>query len=220
MLELFRQNCKDYSNEDIQMKKFLLLLLSLLSLSVLFACGDGGAEGYYTLKGTVLEVGDGYITVLGTEGVERDITYRVSIGSETVYKMDGETVTAAELAEGESVTVGYNGMATRSIPPMINAAEIFIEAEGTTSSDGEGFTMTATVTALSPTYLTVEVTESENAHGTYIVHISESTTMLSKSGDPAAPSDIQVGDSVEIIYGGQTTLSLPPQITAEKIQIK
>ncbi|MBQ7387437.1 MAG: hypothetical protein IJW03_04635 [Clostridia bacterium] len=208
------------------MKKLLALILSLISLATLFSCGDnndGIAEGYYTLTGTVKSIGDNYITVIGTEGVEEGVTYRVNLHSDTIYKKNGEQVTSSSLYEGASVIVSYNGMATRSVPPQINATKIIIESGKsgkTVDGTSDSFTMTATVTKVENGSITVEAVESEYAYGTYVVHVSDATVLLSLSGEYIELSDIKVGDSVEIVYGGQVMLSMPPQIAAEKIQKK
>ena len=89
---------------------------------------------------------------------------------------------------------------------------------GSKEIPGDSVTMTATVTALGDK-LEVEVTESEYTFGTYWV-ITDSTKFYDKLGNEISKSDIKVGDSVKIYYGGQVMLSYPPQIVAAKIFIQ
>ena len=65
--------------------------------------------------------------------------------------------------------------------------------------------------------LEVEVIESDYAFGIYIVHTSNAA-FINAEGEAISPSDIQVGDTVEITYSGQVMMSYPPQIVALKIK--
>ena len=65
--------------------------------------------------------------------------------------------------------------------------------------------------------LEVEVVESDYAFGVYIVHTSKAT-FIDSDGQTIEASDIKVGDSIEINYGGQVMMSYPPQIVAYKIK--
>ena len=68
--------------------------------------------------------------------------------------------------------------------------------------------------------LEVTVTESEYAYGVYWVIISDITTITDREGNHITPSDIRVGDTVEIYYSGQVMLSYPPQIVAHNIVLR
>ena len=63
----------------------------------------------------------------------------------------------------------------------------------------------------------VEVIESDYAYGIYIVH-TENAAFIDADGNAIKRSDIKVGDTVEINYGGQVMMSYPPQIVALKIK--
>ena len=63
----------------------------------------------------------------------------------------------------------------------------------------------------------VEVIESDYAYGIYIVH-TENAALIDAEGNAIKLSDIKVGDTVEINYGGQVMMSYPPQIVALKIK--
>jgi hypothetical protein len=104
-------------------------------------------------------------------------------------------------------------MATRSIPAQINAIKIEM------NENGESHRMRATVKAVESGIIRVDVTDAEYAYGEYIVHVYEETVILSASGEYIGIDGIKVGDTVDIIYGGQVTLSLPPQISAVKIRV-
>ena len=63
----------------------------------------------------------------------------------------------------------------------------------------------------------VEVIESDYAYGIYIVH-TKNAAFIDAEGNAIKLSDIKVGDTVEINYGGQVMMSYPPQIVALKIK--
>ena len=65
--------------------------------------------------------------------------------------------------------------------------------------------------------LEVEVIESDYAFGIHIVHTSNAV-FINAEGEAISPSDIQIGDTVEITYSGQVMMSYPPQIVALKIK--
>lgn len=85
--------------------------------------------------------------------------------------------------------------------------------------DTEMVTMTAKITEISDK-LEVEVIQgSYGAHGIYWVNTDSKTPYFDSDGNKIRRSELQVGDTVEILYTGQTALSLPPQIFARKITI-
>ncbi len=57
-----------------------------------------------------------------------------------------------------------------------------------------------------------------SASGAYLVKISKDTKFYDESGKAIDIAQISKDDEVEIGYNGQVTKSLPPQITAIKIQ--
>jgi len=76
--------------------------------------------------------------------------------------------------------------------------------------------MTAEITSLGDR-LTVEVISDEYNSGTFIVLYSDETVISSSDGAQISPSELAVGDTVVISYGGQVMMSLPPQIVAKSI---
>ncbi len=90
----------------------------------------------------------------------------------------------------------------------------------TTTGAEDRFTLTGTVTAIGEK-VEVEVTEgSYGASGPYWVITSDSTGYYNKEGKKIARSDLRVGDTVEIVYGGQVMMSYPPQVVARSIAVK
>ena len=87
------------------------------------------------------------------------------------------------------------------------------------TDEGEKFVLKANVIALSDK-IEVEIVESDYAFGIYWVITSEETEFYAKDGSAIEKSDIKVGDTVEIVYGGQVMMSYPPQIVARKIKMK
>lgn len=83
-----------------------------------------------------------------------------------------------------------------------------------------GVKMTATVKGIGDK-IEVEVIEGEyGASGIYWVNYSEETVFADSENLRVSISNLKVGDTVEITYGGQVAMSYPPQIFASKILIK
>ena len=86
------------------------------------------------------------------------------------------------------------------------------------SAPGDGFRMTAKIEAIDEK-ITVDVIEAEYAEGVYLVITSDATDFLDKNGKKIKKSDLRVGDTVEIAFGGQVMMSYPPQIVAASIKV-
>ena len=65
----------------------------------------------------------------------------------------------------------------------------------------------------------VEVIYDEYATGTYLVLTSTETEFIGLFGAPITKNDLNEGAIVEIVYGGQVMMSIPPQIVAKKIKV-
>jgi len=84
---------------------------------------------------------------------------------------------------------------------------------------GRNVKMRATVDKVSEK-IEVTVIEGEyGAEGIFWVIVGDTTEIQDEHGSPLTPSDIKVGDTVEILYGGQVMMSYPPQIAASKITV-
>lgn len=91
------------------------------------------------------------------------------------------------------------------------------------SCGGEGentiqdtFRMTATVENVGER-IEVNVTQAEYATGVYWVITTDTTEFLNENSGQIVRSNIQVGDTVEILYNGQVMMSYPPQIVALRV---
>ena len=94
------------------------------------------------------------------------------------------------------------------------------EAKPTMADDGIGVKMTAIVKNIGDK-IEVEVIEGEyDASGIYWVNYSSETVFTNVDNVYLSVSDLKVGDTIEITYGGQVAMSYPPQIFAKKIVIK
>ena len=83
----------------------------------------------------------------------------------------------------------------------------------------ESVKMTATVKNISDK-IEVEVIEGEyGASGIYWVITYDETAFAGKDGEKITRADLKVGDTVEILYGGQVMMSYPPQIVAGRITV-
>ena len=66
----------------------------------------------------------------------------------------------------------------------------------------------------------VEVIEGEyGVSGIFWVITSSQTEFKAKNGAPTVRDALNVGDTVEITYGGQVMMSYPPQIVAKNVKI-
>ena len=88
---------------------------------------------------------------------------------------------------------------------------------GSGENANRSFTMVAEVRDTGEK-IEVEVLKSQYAAGTYLVITSDKTEFSSKEEGEISRSDIHIGDTVEIVYGGEVMLSYPPQIVAIKIK--
>ena len=85
--------------------------------------------------------------------------------------------------------------------------------------DGMQVKMTAKIESIDQK-IEVTVIEGEyGASGTYLVITGDATAYLDKDGKSSGREALAVGDTVEIIYGGQVMMSIPPQIVAKQIKI-
>lgn len=82
----------------------------------------------------------------------------------------------------------------------------------------DGFVMTAKIIAINDK-IEVEVIEEINGMtGKFWVNTSPTTAILDKNGNPLL--SLEVGQIVEITFDGKVMMSYPPQIAAQKIQVK
>lgn len=68
-------------------------------------------------------------------------------------------------------------------------------------------------------YFLAEVIDSEVAFGEYRVNVGSNTTILGKNGESLTQKDLKPGDIIEIIFPGQVMMSIPPQISATRIEV-
>lgn len=82
----------------------------------------------------------------------------------------------------------------------------------------DGVKMTAKIIAINDK-IEVEVIEEINGMtGKFWVNTSPTTAILDKNGNPLLM--LEVGQIVEITFDGKVMMSYPPQIAAQKIQVK
>lgn len=86
-----------------------------------------------------------------------------------------------------------------------------------TGKDGNFFVY-ATIEKIEKTTIEVLMAENQDAYGAYLINVYDGTEYLDPYGNEISKSDLKAGDKISITYNGQVTKSLPPQITALKIQ--
>ena len=76
------------------------------------------------------------------------------------------------------------------------------------------------VTNVSDTrHIEMEIIESDIAFGTYWVIVGDPTELYGKDGEKIDRSDIKIGDTIDVVFGGQVMQSYPPQISAKRIYL-
>lgn len=91
----------------------------------------------------------------------------------------------------DSLTVYFNGAMSMSLPPQIGAGYVV-----------PGYSLQGTVTEISDGWLII-------GEGMEAVQVNVEAELL--------PEDMKVGDVIRVLYNGQMTRSLPPQINAGAI---
>ena len=92
-------------------------------------------------------------------------------------------------------------------------------SENIAETDNEGdFVLHATIENIDESSIEVLVSENQKTYDTYLVNLYDGTEYLDKDGNRISKSDLKIEENIVITYNGQVTRSLPPQITALKIQ--
>lgn len=107
-----------------------------------------------------------------------------------VYAVLPEVWNVAEI-EAEILTVYFNGAMTMSLPPQIGAGFVVpgFALQGPVTQIGEGFLMLG--------------------EGLEAFQVNFDAALL--------PENVQAGDVIRVIYDGQMTRSIPPQVVANQI---
>ncbi len=115
-----------YHYGEIKMKKFLLILLSLMLPCSLISCNNDEPGRVY-MNATVTALGE-KIEVEVTKSNYTSGPHLVIIGNNTeIYNKKGEKVTRDAISVGDSLEIIYNGQVMLSYPPQIVAHKITIE---------------------------------------------------------------------------------------------
>lgn len=85
------------------------------------------------------------------------------------------------------------------------------------NENGEFFFKAKVTSVSDKSHIEVEIIDSEVAFGTYWVLVGDQTEYVGADSVPIRREDIKVGDTIEIIFGGQVMQSYPPRIAATKI---
>ena len=95
---------------------------------------------------------------------------------------------------------------------------------GTLALDGchegrEEFTMRAEITEVMEGELLVEVISAPHGNsGPFFVIAPAETPVLDKDGEKSSVTSLEVGNIIDITYGGQVMMSYPPKIAAIRIE--
>ncbi len=112
------------------MKRFIGLILMMISLGALCAC-DGGnsgtADGEFKMKATVTALGE-KMEISVTEAEYAEGIYWVVISDSTgIYDGEGNRIDYRDISIGDTVTVSYNGQVMMSYPPQVAAITVRLE---------------------------------------------------------------------------------------------
>ena len=77
----------------------------------------------------------------------------------------------------------------------------------------------AKVSSNYPSFMEVEIIDSEIAFGKYIVLINGQTAFYDKDGKAINREEILADSVIEIVFGGQVMNSYPPQISAKRVYL-
>lgn len=127
-------------------------------------------------------------------GMEEDGSLLVTDADECEWlvKVPGALAEQALLLEGMEITVFFNGIATRSLPPQITAAHI------------RTITLTGTITEVEEKSFTLVDAEGQEQ----IVHLTENVALCVA---------LEVGAEVEVVTTNVVTASLPAQYQALEV---
>ena len=104
------------------MKKTVIVIL--LAVFLLCACASGGSAA--TFKATVDSVEGGRLMVTAVDTKDFDKA-SVGITGETKITKDGQAAALSDIAAGDTLTIGYNGVVAESYPVQLTAETIRIE---------------------------------------------------------------------------------------------
>lgn len=194
------------------MKKIISAILTvfIISTSCVFASDNLVATNAYTSNvisahGEITETGDGYIVVKTDEMGEYQFNY-----DDATYVISAENALPTEISarKSDEVTVYFDSVSTRSIPPQSYAFAIIANAS---EENGQ------------PIYTVVEKVESQNGGiaittegGSKIINVLKDasvTPYLTKN--IVKLSDIKEGSEL-LLYYDAVTLSLPAYAASEK----
>ncbi len=158
---------------------------------------------------SITEIGENSITIEDDERGE----VILNISEETeILGADGEAITAADLKEGDSITVEYSEPMTLSLPPQNTPVKIQIteipeiqtaELEGEIRAFEDGKIL---VGGENPTEQTALVT-------------GEETIITDAEGNEITLDDLKVGDKIKAVHVQAMTFSIPPQTSAIEITV-
>jgi uncharacterized lipoprotein YajG len=104
------------------MKKAVVMIV--LALFLLSACSAGGSA--VTFKATVDSVDGGSIMVTTVDTKDFDKA-SVHISESTKITKDGQSASLSDIAAGDTLTIGFNGIVAESYPVQLTADTIQIE---------------------------------------------------------------------------------------------
>ena len=172
------------------MKKMLALMLTAMFALTGIAAFTGvnnatateDVPEVYEVSGVIAEITDAFILLTDSDGQQ----FQANLSEETRMELAEGDV----LAVGDAITVTYNGMMTRSLPPQIAALSIARTALP------EVYEVTGVVVEITDAFLLLADENGQQIQ----VNLSEETQM-----DFDAEHVLAVGDAITVTYNGKVT---------------
>ena len=175
------------------MKRILLGIIIILSIFMVFSCGNTSESG------------------------EREPVDLDNIQENVSYEAEALNASLDQDSDAQNEENDAQASKEKDIDMVANNDEI-LSNDASNEVKAE-FVLKSIVKKIENDRLVVEIIESDYAFGVYHILTFDTTKYYNKNGSQITRQGIMVGDTVEITYSGQTMLSYPPQVVAYQIRL-
>ena len=175
------------------MKKILLGIIIILSIFMVFSCGNTSESG------------------------EREPVDLDNIQENVSYEAEALNASLDQDSEAQNEENDAQASKEKDIDMVANNDEIL--SDDASNEVKAEFVLKSIVKKVENDRIVVEIIESDYAFGVYHILTFDTTKYYNKNGSQITRQGIMVGDTVEITYSGQTMLSYPPQVVAYQIRL-
>ena len=144
---------------------------------------------------------------------------QLNIGEETeIILADGEKGSVADIKEAMALMVEYGAAMTMSLPPQNNPVKITVVEEVVVEELKVKGEITDAVVADSFGNIALTVKTEDNVNEEMVLIVSEETE-VTKGEEKMAAKDLVKGVKIEATHSMAMTMSIPPQVSAIKVNI-